>query len=443
MQLESQRVGPVSLSERILFIDVLRGMALFGILAANMRAFFAPLDAYGEIGVLFHSRADVLAQVFINAFIQGKFISIFSFLFGMGFAIQMSRAEARGVRFLGFYPRRLLALALFGLIHGLLIWAGDILLTYALSGAILLLFRNRQQKTLLWWAGGLFALPIVASTTFLALYFSRFRRPWMVPKPPDVQKLYTVINIYAHGTVRQILAQNWVEWKQQLPTEFFAIYATGLFLLGMWVWRAGIVQRLAEYKSVLKRVCAWCISVGLIINGYVAIVTAVVPPGHVSLWAWFAGVLWLPGSHILAAGYASGLALIFLHEDWRRFLLPFAAVGRMALTDYLMQSALCTLFFYHYTTGLYGRIGPAMGLVPTVILYSAQVVFSNWWLQRYRFGPMEWLWRGMTYGKFPSMTKDEPVPTTEAPLLPSVPITPSAVEGQHTATAATPGEIAD
>src|SRR5579862_9472536 len=117
MESEPQRLGPVSLSERILFIDVLRGMALFGILAANMRAFFAPLDAYGSIGVLFPGRADVLAQAFINAFIQVKFISIFSFLFGMGFAIQMSRAEARGARFMGFYPRRLVALAIFGIIH--------------------------------------------------------------------------------------------------------------------------------------------------------------------------------------------------------------------------------------------------------------------------------------------------------------------------------------
>jgi len=431
---DSPRVGPVSLSERILFIDVLRGVALFGILAANMRAFFAPLDAYGNIGVLFHGRADVIAQAFIDSFIQGKFISIFSFLFGMGFAIQMSRAEARGVRFMGFYPRRLLALAFFGLIHGILIWAGDILLTYALSGAILLLFRKRQQKTLLWWAGSLFALPIVVSTVFLFIYFSRFRRPWMAPTPPDVKHFYDVINIYAHGTVRQILAQNWVEWKRELPTEFFAIYATGLFLLGMWVWRAGIVQRLEEYKPVLKRVCAWCLPVGLVIGLYVGIVRAVLPQDRVSLWGWFANVLWLPGSHILAAGYASGLALLFLHPDRRRFLLPFAAVGRMALTDYLMQSVFFTLFFYHYTTGLYGRIGPAIGLIPTVIFYAAQVIFSNWWLQHYRFGPMEWLWRGMTYGKYPSMHKDEPVPVIESPSS----ITPSPVEA-----APAPGEPAD
>ena len=411
----TQCVGPVSLSERILFIDVLRGMALFGILAANMRGFFAPLDCYDRPEALFHGSADVLTQAVIFALIQGKFISIFSFLFGMGFAIQMSRAEARGVRFLSFYPRRLLALALFGLIHGILIWAGDVLLTYALSGAILLLFRKRQQKTLLWWAGSLFALPIVGGAVFLGLYFSRFHRSWMDPKRPDMQKLYAVINIYAHGTVRQILMQNWVEWKHELRTQGFAIYATALFLLGMWVWRAGIVQRLEEYRPVLRRVCAWCVPVGLIISIYVTTVKTITPPGTVSLWGWLARTLWLPGSHILAAGYVSGLALIFLHEDWRRWLLPFAAVGRTALTNYLLQSVVCTLFFYHYTTGLFGRIGPAVGLIPTFVLFAAQVWVSNWWLKQFRFGPMEWLWRGMTYGKFPSMRKDEPVPAMVAP----------------------------
>src|SRR5208282_1896248 len=220
----------------------------------------------------------VLAQAFIDLFFQGKFISIFSFLFGLGFAIQLTRAEARGVRFLGFYPRRLLALALFGLIHGILIWAGDILLTYAVSGAILLLFRNRQQKTLLWWAGSLFTLPLVVGSSFLALYYTRFRPHWMEPKPEDMNKIYAIIHIYAQGTVRQILAQNWVEWKHEVQYTLFALYAVGLFLLGMWVWRAGIVQRLDEYRPVLKRVCAWCIPVGLIVNVYVTTVKAVFPP---------------------------------------------------------------------------------------------------------------------------------------------------------------------
>jgi uncharacterized protein len=438
MQQKSQRVGPVRLSERILFIDVLRGMALFGILAANMRAFFAPLDAYDHIGVLFHGRADVVAQTFIDAFIQAKFISIFSFLFGLGFAIQVTRADERGARFMGFYPRRLLALALFGLIHGILIWAGDILLTYALAGALLLLFRKRKQKTLLWWAGSIFCLPLVLSTTFLALYFSRFRRPWMAPKPPDVKKYYAVIDIYAHGSLGQILKQNWVEWKQELPFQLFAIYALALFLLGMWVWRAGMVQRLDEYKPTLNRVCMWCLPLGAAISSFSAIVHAIVPPATVSMWGFFSGVMWLPGAHLLATGYMSGLALIFMDENRRRLLLPFAAVGRMALTDYLMQSVLCTLFFYHYTTGWFGRIGPAFGLVPTVLLFAAQVAFSNWWLNRYRFGPMEWLWRGLTYAQLPAMRKD--TPEAESGLMPQPAIALAAAAAEQSATLASEPE---
>lgn len=106
--------------------------------------------------------------------------------------------------------------------------------------------------------------------------------------------------------------------------------------------------------------------------------------------------------------------MLFLNDEWGRKLLPFAAVGRTALTNYLLQSVICTLFFYHYTTGLYGRIGPAIGLAPTIVLYAAQVVASNWWLHRYRFGPMECLWRGMTYGKFPAMTQKKALVMAEA-----------------------------
>lgn len=405
---QSSRGNPVSTYERILFIDVLRGMALFGILAANMRAFFAPLDIYGNIGALFPGHADRIAQGFIDIFIQGKFITLFSFMFGLGFAIQLTRAEARGVRFMGFYPRRLVALAIFGLIHGILIWAGDILLTYAFSGALLLLFRKRQQKTLLWWAGSLFSVPILVSTVFMLMYTFGLRFRWMIPKPPDMKKIQPIIAIYAHGTVRQILIQNWVEWKHVAAFTLFGAYLLALFLLGMWVWRSGLIERLSEYQPVLKRVCMWCIPVGLALNIYATVVFAVTPQDRWSYWGWSAGVLDFPSAHVLSAGYAAGLALIFISGRYRPFLTKFAAVGRMALTNYLMQSVVCTLFFYSYTTGLYGRVGPAWGLVPTFVLFGAQIALSNWWLARYRFGPMEWLWRGLTYGKFPSMTREEP-----------------------------------
>ncbi len=403
MPSDPSRAAPVSLGERIQFIDVLRGIALFGILTANMRAFFGPQDAYMIPKALYAGQADMIAQGIVDTVFQGKFISIFSFLFGLGFAVQMSRAQARGARFLAFYPRRLAALALFGIIHGILIWAGDILLTYALAGAILLLFRNRAQKTLLWWAGGLFSVPIVMGCVFFGLYHSRYRQKWMAPKPPDMAKLHAIINTYAHGTVKQILAQNWIEWQRALWSELFAIYAVALFLLGLWVWRRGIVQDLAAWRPVMARVCRWCLPVGFVLSLYVAVVKAVTPLGTVSTAGFLAQLLWLPSAHILAAGYVSGLALLFLDGRVRPLLRPFAAVGRMALTNYLMQSVLCTWFFSHYGTGWYGSIGPAWGFVPTVTLYAAQVVVSNLWLARYQYGPMEWLWRALTYGYLPPM----------------------------------------
>jgi uncharacterized protein len=406
MTADQPHASPVALAERIAFIDVVRGMALFGILTANMRAFVAPMDAYGNIGALFPGRADMIGQFFVDWLFQGKFVSIFSFLFGLGFAMQMSRAEARGVSFLGFYPRRLAALALIGAIHGFFIWAGDILLTYAISGALLLLFRHRRQETLLKWAAGLISLPIVLSWVMLGIYFSPWRPHWMDPKPPALAKWHKVIDIYAHGSFKQILVQNLVQGKDDLASHLFALYALSLFLLGMWVWRSGIITRLDEYRPVLKRVCFWGLAVGLPLSFYNAAVTAVLPRGQFNFWLFLGQMLWLPAAHLQAAGYMAGVALLYQNQAWRRVLMPFAAVGRMALTDYLMQSVLCTLFFYNTGTGWFGSIGPAKAWIPTVVLYSAQLVFSNIWLRHYRFGPMEYVWRVMTYGELPAMRKE-------------------------------------
>src|SRR5262249_32601294 len=150
--------------------------------------------------------------------------------------------------------------------------------------------------------------------------------------------------------------------------------------------------------------------IGIVLNTLVVIVQSRAVPGKPTLIGFIATVAFLPAAHLLSAGYASGLAVLIQNPIWRDRLTPFAAVGRMALTDYLTQSIVCTVFYYNYTTGLYGRVGPAAGLIPTVLLYGAQVVFSNWWLTRFRFGPMEWLWRGMTYGTLPSLRREsEPV----------------------------------
>lgn len=411
--------GPITSTERILYIDILRGMALFGILAANMRGFNAPANLYGNIRPLFHGTADLIAQGFIDIFIQGKFVTLFSFLFGLGFAVQMTRAEARGAKFMGFYPRRLAALAVFGLIHGILIWWGDILLTYSLAGAMLLIFRKRSQKVLWRVALGIFIAPLLVFGG-LAIAGVLGRGPLghlsNINKPFDLAPSLAIIAIYAHGTVPQILHENWIQWRQDgLPSSVFSIYALCLFLSGMWVWRSGLLDRLDQYKPLLTRICAIALPLGIAANVGVVLAQNHVKDGHPIFWAFLGNALDLPAAHLLSLGYASGLAVLIQSQIWKRRLTPFSAVGRMALTDYLTQSVVCTVFYYNYTTGLFGRVGPAWGLVATVVLYGSQVVFSNWWLSRYRFGPMEWLWRGLTYGKLPSMSRE---PVIE-PVLPA------------------------
>src|SRR5258706_7739004 len=328
----SPNPGPITSAERVLYIDILRGMALFGILAANMRGFNAPADVYGQIKVLFHGTADLIAQGFIDTFIQGKFVTLFSFLFGLGFAVQLTRAETRGAKFMSFYPRRLAALALFGLIHGILIWWGDILLSYALAGALLLLFRNREQKTLLWWAGTIFTIPILVMTGFYVAYLLGFHPPGMGSgKPFDVSKIQPIIQIYSHGTIPQILRENWVIWKKELPALGFAAYALFLFLLGLWVWRSGIVQRLDEYKPLLKRICAWCLPIGIGFNAFVVVMPILFPrtPGEPSFLGYLTNVLFMPAAHILSAGYAAGLAVLIHNPVWLRRRTPLAALARL------------------------------------------------------------------------------------------------------------------
>ena len=404
------QAGPVTSAERIFYIDLLRGMALFGILAANMRGFNVPESVYGNIKILFHGTADMIAQGFIDIFIQGKFVTLFSFLFGMGFAVQLTRAEARGAKFMSFYPRRLAALAMFGLIHGILIWWGDILLAYAIGGAMLLLFRKMSQKHVVRWAFGIMSMPILVISGFYVAAFFGYGPGSKPPTPPNMEKINAVIAIYSHGTVLQILKENVVIWKQAVASASFGFYALSLFLLGLYVYRSGIVDHLSDYQPLLKKVAAWCIPIGLALETFVALANLRPPQPHPTLIGYFATILNLVSAHILSAGYASALAVLIQNPAWKRRLSPFAAVGRMALTNYLTESVLCTLFFYNYTTGLYGRVGPAVDLIPTVVLYGAQVVFSNWWLARYKFGPMEWIWRGLTYGKFPSMRKEELLP---------------------------------
>jgi len=417
-------MGPVEQGERYVVMDVLRGFALFGVLAANMRGFNFPLALYGVPDKYFPSRVDVWVQALLDVFISAKFYTLFAFLFGLGFAIQMTRAQARSGKFPWFYLRRLGALALFGLVHGICIWNGDILLSYAIGGFWLFWFRNAKRKTVGIWASCLWGLMFLLLLTIWILPRTNIHGSFgfTAGTPATAQAAAPqTIAVYAHahlfGVVRET-AWLWAgghppsrmhpwQWLQgSLPqTALLGTISVAIFLLGLWVWRRGILQELQAWRPRLARVCAVTLPLGLALSvtveaaNHLHTVHAKIP----TMWdllLQYAAVYHVP---ILACGYATAVVLLFTSAKWSGAVAWLAPVGRMALTNYLTQSVVCVAFYSGIVTGLYGRVGPAWDMVAAFVLYGAQVLFSRWWLGRYRFGPVEWLWRAMTYGKRPRM----------------------------------------
>ena len=392
-------MSPVAPGERIDVLDALRGAALFGIIAANMRGFSGPLAAYFNHTLMWTDTTSRVAQAFVNLFIQGKFITLFAFMFGIGFAIQMERADRRGTTSRIFYVRRLAVLLLFGIVHFVFVWWGDILAPYALMGFLLLLFRNRAQKAILRWSAALYAWPILLSALLFVLHAAGVPIP--SPPPTTPAELQRIIGVYGTGSYPEIVAQNIKEWPfMAFGFIFFYPRILGIFLFGLWVWREGIIRDLPSRTDLLRRCQKHGLWVALLCNSIVVgLIEAFHPdpmaPSALGLMIGLAASIGLPAGSLF---YASTLALLWQTVQWRPRLRPFAAVGRMALSNYLLQSAVCTTLYYSWGFGLYGRVGPLLGFVPTIAIYSAQVVLSVWWLRRFSTGPMEWLWRRLTYG---------------------------------------------
>lgn len=390
---------PVAAAERVETIDILRGLALFGILAANIRGFAGPALTYFVPELFWPALHDRIAQAFVDTFIQGKFITIFAFLFGVGFAVQFDRANERGAKFVRTYTRRLLVLLLFGLVHGLLIWFGDILLVYALDGLLLMLFRKRRDKTVLIWAVALMLImPLIATGMFVA---SRFGAP--LPDPtPTAAEIAADAKIYEDGSFAAITVQragdavkhNWAFFP------LFAWQVLALFLIGVLAWRRRVFHPSPESLPRYRKLMWLGLAVG--VTGNIAI-TAIRwifnPPPMPTTWTSF---LMLPLQTIsvpaLSLGYICFVIVICQSEAWRARLQRFAAIGRTALTNYLLQSLVGTLLFYNYGLGFFGDVGPAVLLPLTFVIFIAQMYASPWWLARYRFGPVEWVWRRLTYG---------------------------------------------
>jgi uncharacterized protein len=392
-------LDPVSSTERITLIDALRGFALAGVLLANMPWFTSYQYLTPEVTAGFPTFVpDRILSLLILFFVDTKFITLFSFLFGLGFAVQLMRAEERGVRVRPVYLRRMGVLLLFGLCHLVFLWSGDILTAYAILGFLLVLFVRRPERTLLIWGlilGGLIGLIEISAFTLLA-----------GASPKGFETLYAeTFETFTKGGYSDAVRGN-VHLNLSFGGKmvlFLFPFVLGRFLLGFWAGRRRLFHDPEGNRRLLEKIRRWGWRVGVPVWTVTVVVAGLnlfrILPDD-SRWLALFGLMPF-GAIFLAAFYAAAFSLLYLNPVWKRRLDVFAPVGRMALTNYLCQSMVSVVVFYGWGLGLSARfpIGPTFYIPYWIVLFTAQVYFSRWWLSRFRFGPFEWLWRSITYMK--------------------------------------------
>ena len=397
-----QAAAPIATDERSSLLDSLRGLALAGILVANMMVFtgYFFLDEARRGTTLFNA-PDPVVEFLFEWLVAGKFYSIFSLLFGIGFAIQLERLEARGEG-VPRYLRRLLILFLIGLAHMLLLWMGDIVALYALMGAVLLLFRRASDRTLLIAALLCWLIPIGWSAM---IHFARID-----PSEPlygVAMAMFGALGAVADGPLAHDRNPDLLLHLRTHPAEIIFRYADllyqmrftkvlGMFLIGYWVGRRAIYAHLDQHCLLLRRV-AW---VGLVVGLPASLLKAIFTmwPGEDPSIEFLAEAFYVLGTPTLALGYVAGVCLLW--SAGRRCWFAWAApAGRMALTNYLAQTIVQSITFYGWGFALMGKLGLIFVLPIAAAIFAIQVAWSAKWLARYRFGPVEWLWRSLTYGK--------------------------------------------
>ncbi len=401
--------APTPPSERIEFLDFLRGVALLGILVVNIPLMVGPLNAYLTDFSLWTDPANTAATAFIRFFFEGSFYVLFSLLFGVGFHLILARAAARGGPPLGRYRRRLAVLALFGLLHILFLWYGDILLAYALFGFVIILFRKRSDTTCLAWAGAFAALPFILTAALAGLIHIGLSHPEAAAEMRAAfaeqeqyvrESVATALAVYPNGSFSEIIRMRLAEYRDTLPGYFFFFpLVIGIMLAGMVVARRGWLADPAAHEAVYRRAFAVALPfaiVGKAAYAWLSLNTSFLIPDAALAGATLALTF---GGPALAIVYICLLRRLYLSGRLRGAVHAVSATGRMALTHYIGQSFIVTTIAFSYGLGLYGHINIWQGILLAVLIYILQVIASPWWLARFRRGPLEALWRRLTYGK--------------------------------------------
>jgi uncharacterized protein len=420
--------APATNRERIVSIDTLRGVALLGILLINIVGFGLPESAFSVPIIAGGHTGLNLAFWYANQiFFEDKMRALFSMLFGAGVVLLTQRAEERGgLRARGIYYRRMLWLVVFGMLHAYFIWIGDILYFYGVVGLVLFPLRKLQPATLL--AAGALSLLMVCGTTTL-IHYSQIRtrdqalavdrlieaggqpteeqralqKEWEEESKefkPDPAELAKEIDLHRGGywelfkwRIKEVLAAQAV---LLFPfVSFVFLDSPGMMLIGMAMLKLGIITAERDRKFYLLMIL-----LGYGIGGTINALT-----GYYYARSGFdlgeASLAWHharePGSLLVASGHI-GLLMLIVKSGWlKRLTSRLAAVGQMALTGYLAMSLICTTIFEGYGFGLFAKLQRYQLLYVVFFVWLFLLIASPLWLRHFRFGPMEWVWRSLTY----------------------------------------------
>ena len=382
---------------------MLRGFAVLGILIVNVQGFARVASAYmnpasGRVLEV----ADLWTWAAIYLFADTKFISIFSLLFGAGIAMMGERMRRRGAPGGALHYRRNAWLLALGLVHAYLIWHGDILVAYALCGFLLYPLRNLDPRRLLWIGGCAvaFVIPLWSAAGFSIPYWPEAERMAAAAEwAPSRDVLDAEIAAFRGGWTGQIAARVPIALELQTTAMLGMLLwrAGGMMLLGMALYKLGVVTA-ARSAGFYRRMLVVGLGAGLPLAA-----AGTAYKIHVD-FAWDramlqGGLFNYVGSVGVALGYLAAVMLVVKGGRFPVLSARLAAAGRMALTNYITQSVLCSLVFYGHGLGLFERVGGPGQVAIVAGIWALQLLWSPWWLARFRFGPLEWLWRSLTYMK--------------------------------------------
>ncbi len=401
--------APVTQAERVELLDVLRGVALFGVFLMNFTVFAGAgvMATDQQVAALPTVTVDAVLEGLLAILVMDKANTLFAFLFGLGFYLQMQRLESRGVEFEPLFRRRMAVLLVFGILHFVFLWTWDILHLYALAGFVLLAFRSMSNRDLL---GIGIICAVLARTAQKAFDAFGSASTLTGAQDPELEAAVLERQQLAHsgdyfGILANFLDLAIVQYVLSGAILGWLVYALGRFFIGAWVGRHGWIVRARDYLPGWRRALKWTLPAGLLVEGIAVFVclSPFLPEGPVR--EFLSDALHLAAVPVLAAGYVAAVVVGFHSVLGRRLLAPFAAAGRMALTNYVTQSFIMGFVLFGVGPGLAlaGRIGTTAVTGIVIGCFAAQIVASRLWLSRFQYGPLEWLWRALTYGNLPRL----------------------------------------